>query len=152
MKSRQLVAERSSNVTICGTKYLNYKQSKIKTVQRLMLSKGAKRTIFYHITVILQYCLEKTIARSEDMYRDDLGILNLVIKCFSITNTSVQYFAIRTSSVNTVPKWLRKFFFEQIVYRCITFIDVFAPCDNHLLKIFRKSCDIVSNPFFFTFT
>ena len=28
----------------------------IHTVQRLMLSKGAKRTIFYHITVILQYC------------------------------------------------------------------------------------------------
>ena len=27
-----------------------------QTVQRPMLSKGAKRTKFYHITVILQYC------------------------------------------------------------------------------------------------
>ena len=71
-----------------------------------MLSKGAKRTIFYHITEILQYCLDKTIARSGDMYRDDLGILTFVIKCFGITNTSVQNFAIRISSVKTVPKCL----------------------------------------------
>ena len=38
------------------------------------------------------------------MYRDDLGILTLVIKCFGITNTSVQIFTIRISSVETVPK------------------------------------------------
>ena len=80
----------------------------LQTVQRLMLSKGAKRTIFYHITVILQYCRDKTIARSEDMYRDDLGILSLLIKCFGITNTSVQNFAIPISSVKTLPKCLRK--------------------------------------------
>ena len=73
-----------------------------------MLSKGAKRRIFYHITVIMQYCLDRTIARSGDMYKDDLGILTLVIKCFSITNTSVQNFAIGISSVKTVPKCLRK--------------------------------------------
>ena len=73
-----------------------------------MLSKGAKRTIFYHITVILQYCWDKMIARSGDMYRDDFGILTSVIKCFGITNTSVQNFAIRISSVKTVPKCLRK--------------------------------------------
>ena len=42
------------------------------------------------------------------MYRDDSGILCLVIKCFVITNTSVQNFAIRMSSVKTVPKCLRK--------------------------------------------
>ena len=48
-------------------------------------SKGAKRTIFNHITVILQYCWYKTISRSGDMYRDDSGILSLVIKCFGIT-------------------------------------------------------------------
>ena len=42
------------------------------------------------------------------MYRDDSGILSLVIKCFGITNTSVQNFAIRISSVKTVPKCLRK--------------------------------------------
>ena len=30
------------------------------TVQRLKLSKGAKRTKFYHITVILQYCWAKS--------------------------------------------------------------------------------------------
>ena len=80
----------------------------MQTVQRLMLSKGAKRTIFYHITKNLQYFLDKTIARSGDMYRDDLGILTLIIKCFSITNTSVQNFAIRISSVKTVSKCLRK--------------------------------------------
>ena len=56
----------------------------------------------------MQYCLEKTIARSGDMYKDDSGIFNLVIKCFGITNTSVQNFAIRISSVKTVPKFLRK--------------------------------------------
>ena len=38
-----------------------------------MLSKGAKETKFYHITVILQYCLDKTIARIGDMYMDDSG-------------------------------------------------------------------------------
>ena len=44
------------------------------------------------------------------MYRDDSGtsILSLVSKCFGITNTSVQNFAIRISSVKTVPKCLRK--------------------------------------------
>ena len=73
-----------------------------------MLSKGAKRTIFYHITVILQYCWDKTIARSGDMYMDDSGIFSLVIKCFGITNTSVHNFAIRIPSVNTVPKCLQK--------------------------------------------
>ena len=76
------------------------------TIQRLML--GAKRTIFYYITVILQYRWDKTIARSGDMYGEDLGIFSLVIKCFGITNTSVQNFAIRISSVETVPKCLRK--------------------------------------------
>ena len=79
----------------------------LQTVQRLMLSKGAKRTIYYHITEILRYCLDKTIARSGDMYRDDLGILTLVIKNFGITNTSVQNCAVRISSVKTVPKCLR---------------------------------------------
>ena len=42
------------------------------------------------------------------MYRDDTGLLRLVIECFGITNTSVQNFAIRISSVKTVPKCLRK--------------------------------------------
>ena len=37
------------------------------------LSKGAKWTIFYHITIILQHYWDKTIARSGDMYRDALG-------------------------------------------------------------------------------
>ena len=75
---------------------------------RLMLSKGAKRTIVYHITVILQYCWNKTIARSGDMYRDDLGILSLAIKCFGITNTSWQKCAVWIASVKTVLKCLRK--------------------------------------------
>ena len=80
----------------------------LQTVQRLMLSKGAKRTIFYHITVILQYFWNKTIAWSGDMYRDDLGIFSLAIKCFGITNTSWQNFAVRIASVKTVLKCLRK--------------------------------------------
>ena len=42
------------------------------------------------------------------MYWDNLGILSLVIKCFGITKTSVQNFAIRISSIKTVPKCLRK--------------------------------------------
>ena len=80
-----------------------------QTVQRLMPSKGAKRTIFYHITVILQYCWDKTIAWSRDMYmpRDYLGISSLVIKCFCITNNSVQNLVIRISTGKTVSKSLR---------------------------------------------
>ena len=42
------------------------------------------------------------------MYMDDLGIFSLVLKCFGITNTSVQNFAVRISCVKTVPKCLRK--------------------------------------------
>ena len=42
------------------------------------------------------------------MYTDDFGILTLVIKCFSFTNTSVQNFAIRIFSVKTVSNCLRK--------------------------------------------
>ena len=42
------------------------------------------------------------------MYRDASGILSLVIKRFGIINTSVQNFAIRISSVKTVPKCKRK--------------------------------------------
>ena len=42
------------------------------------------------------------------MYRDALGILSFVIKCFGITNTSVQNFAIRIFSVKTVLKCFRK--------------------------------------------
>ena len=45
------------------------------------------------------------------MYRDDSGIFSLVIKCFGITNTFVQNFAIRISSVKTAPKCLRKLSF-----------------------------------------
>ena len=42
------------------------------------------------------------------MYRDDSGIVSLVIKCSGITDTSAKIFAIRISSVNTVSKCLRK--------------------------------------------
>ena len=77
------------------------------TVQRLMASKGAKITIFYHITVILQYCRDKTIAWSGDMYRDVSGISSLVIKCFGFTNSSAQNFAIRISSFKAIPKCLQ---------------------------------------------
>ena len=100
-----------------------------------MLRKGAKRIEIDLITVTMQYFWDKTIARSGDMYKDDSSILNLVIKCFGISNTSVQNFAIRISSVKTVPKCLRKlFFFQQIQYKLMM-----PPCDRHLSKIFRKS-------------
>ena len=51
------------------------------------------------------------------MYRDDLDILTLVIKCFGISNTSVQNFAIRISSVKTVPKclWKLKVFITNFI-------------------------------------
>ena len=42
------------------------------------------------------------------MYEDNSDILSLVIKCFGITNTSVQHFAVRISSLKTVLKCLRK--------------------------------------------
>ena len=42
------------------------------------------------------------------MYRDALGTLSFVVKRFGITNTSVQNFAIRISSVKTVLNYLRK--------------------------------------------
>ena len=83
----------------------------VHTIQCLMLSKGAKGTIIDHITVIMQYCWDKIIARSGDMYKDDSGLLSLVIKTFGITNTSAQKIAIRISSVKTVPKCLRKLSF-----------------------------------------
>ena len=103
------------------------------------------------------------------MYRDDSSILSLIIKCFGITNTSVQNFTIRISSIKTVTKCLLKLIikikvcflsfehpsvllFLLDIDRCIIFIDVFTPCDSHLSKIFRKSCDIISNPSFCSFT
>ena len=87
------------------------------------------------------------------MYRDASGIFSLVIKRFGITNNLVQNFAIRISSVKPVPKCFRKLnFFQQIKYRCIIFTDVFTPCNSHLSKILRKSCDIVLNPYFCSFT
>ena len=62
-------------------------------------------------------CQDKMIARNGYMYRDDSGIFSLVIKCFGITNTSVQNFTIRISSVKTVPKCLRKlkFFLTNLI-------------------------------------
>ena len=69
----------SQNIVICSL--TNFWYIYIHTVQRLMSSKGAKRTKFYHITVILQYSWDKTIARSGDMYGDDSGtcILSLIM-------------------------------------------------------------------------
>ena len=42
------------------------------------------------------------------MYEDGSGTLSLVIKCFRITNTLKQNFAVRISSFKTAPKCLRK--------------------------------------------
>ena len=43
----------------------------------------------------MQYCRDKTIAWSGDIYEDNSGILRLVNKCFGITHTSVQNVAVR---------------------------------------------------------
>ena len=84
------------------------------TIQSLITSKGAQRQIFYHITVILLlYWLDKTIARSGDMYEDDSVYLSFVIKCFAITNTSVQNCVVRISSLITELKCLRKQFVKK---------------------------------------
>ena len=44
------------------------------------------------------------------MYRDGSVIFSFVIKCFSITNTSVKKFAIRISTVKTAPVCGKKIF------------------------------------------
>ena len=51
------------------------------------------------------------------MYRDNSGIFSYVIESFVITNTSVQNFAIRISSVKTVQKCLRtlRVFFTNLI-------------------------------------
>ena len=59
----------------------------------------------------MQFFRDKTIARSGDMYKDDSGILSLVIKFFGISNTSVQNFAIRISSVKTTEVFVETKFF-----------------------------------------
>ena len=64
--------DRSFTPCIKSLDYFQYVTQRLpslisQTVQRLMLSKSAKRTTFYYITVILKYCWDKTIARSGDM-------------------------------------------------------------------------------------
>ena len=54
------------------------------------------------------------VAKRGDMNKNDPSIPTLVIKCLGITNTSAQNFAIQISSVKTVPKCLRIFFFQNI--------------------------------------
>ena len=48
------------------------------------------------------------------MCEGDSGILRQVIKCFGITNISVHQFAAQISTVQTVPKYLRILFCQQI--------------------------------------
>ena len=53
------------------------------TVQRLVLSKGAKRWILDDITRFSKYIWQMTIARSEYINKDDISISNLLKKTFS---------------------------------------------------------------------
>ena len=82
------------------------------------------------------------------MYSDDSGIFILVIKCFCITNTSVQNLAIRISSVKTTEvfaetkSFLNKFNIDVILSSLL----MSSLCASQLSKILRKSCDIISNP------
>ena len=107
----------------------------------------------HHITVVLQYCWDRTIARSGDMYEDGSETLSLIIlfKCFGITNTSVENFAVRISSLKTVPKFLQK----------LNELSTILTYNVHVSSILmsplraRVSCqklqnygDIVSNPSF----
>ena len=55
----------------------------IHRVQRLMLSKGAKRWIWDYITWFPKYFWQMTIAYSEYINKDDSSILNLFKKTFS---------------------------------------------------------------------
>ena len=57
---------------------LVYRIKKIITLhKRLMLSKGAKRWILDDITRISKYIWQMTIARSKEINKDDIFILNL---------------------------------------------------------------------------
>ena len=69
-----------------------FKCTKYHTVQRLMSSKGAKRTIFYHITVILQYSFIITTKANPRV----------------VLSSASQTLRYKNSSVKTVPKCLRK--------------------------------------------
>ena len=52
------------------------------------------------------------------MYNDDSGILNLVMKCVGITNTSLQNFAVRISSVKTTEMFAgTKCFVNIYIYK-----------------------------------
>ena len=59
-------------------------------VQRLMLSKGAKRWIWDDITWFPKYFWQIIIARNEDINKDDTSIVNLFKKLLVSANTSVQ--------------------------------------------------------------
>ena len=86
------------------------------------------------------------------MHRDDSGIFSLVIKCVGITNPSIQNFAIRI----TVPKCWRKLkvffnkFIKDVSSLLMTSLRAIVICQKYILL--RKSCDIVPNPSFCTFT
>ena len=64
----------------------------IHRVQRLMSSKGAKRWTSDDITWFPKYFWQMTIARSEDINKDDASILNLFKKLLVSANTSVQFY------------------------------------------------------------
>ena len=64
---------------------------RLHRVQRLMLSKGAKRWIWGNITWFPNYFWQMTIARSEDINKDDTSILNLFKELLVSANTSVQF-------------------------------------------------------------
>ena len=118
------------------------------SAQGLITSEGAKRRIcttvtvhqffcILHITVIPQYWWDLTIARSGDMYEDDSGtwILSLFIKCFSITNTSWQNFAVRISSVKTVSTCLRKL---KVLWTNLILNGLFTPCDSQNICLWYR--------------
>ena len=115
--------------------------------------KVQKRRIFYDIAVILQYCWNKTIARSGDMCEDVSDVYILVMKCFGTTNTSIQKFPVRIPSGKTASKCLRKLtvFSTKFINKCHLYWCVHL-CNSHMSQILNKFCDILPNPSFCTFT
>ena len=78
-----------------------------KTRTVCISSKVAKNE-FNHSILFSHYCRDKTIAWSGDVNEDAKSIVSLFIKHSSMINTSVQNFAVRISSVKTLPKSLSK--------------------------------------------
>ena len=122
-------------------------------VQRLMLSKGAKRWICDNITRFPQYFWQMTITRSEDISKDDTSILNLLKNCkFPQT---LRYSFNRGNSNCEILYWSvcdAKTFNDQTEYTRSIPIHVSTPCNRFIPTILQNYCDMVKYCSFCSFT